>query len=273
MTGLLSETAPDDGLAGGYTMPFPFTMHEVNKKDLKKYPYSAIGKVFFTAFGLNYVCSGASIGNKAILTAGHCVSDGAGTWFSNHMFYAGAYASRPGRKFTKKAKFVAMTTWTYTSWHNNGNYCRDVAGIIATKPVQRRVGALGHSWNYNPAETHWSAFGYPAERTRTSPEYFFDGTRMYQTEASFATQSWATCSDSSEPVPFCFGSYMTGGASGGPVIRNFDPTGGIFPGPAGGNYANGVNSHYYLGGRVAGGICSPYFDTSVHDFITMLWDQ
>ena len=63
---------------------------------------------------------------------------------------------------------------------------------------------------------------------------------------------------------------MTGGASGGPVVYGLDPTGGLYPGVNGGNFANGVNSTYYLGGRVAGGLCSPYFDTSVHNSIEQM---
>jgi hypothetical protein len=162
--------------------------------------------------------------------------------------------------------------WTYTAWFNSGSFCRDVGFLITNNQaglrLSQRVGWLGHAWNWDAQHQHWSQFGYPAERTRTSPEYLFNGKRMFENQASFAEFTAVWWNQSCSPLPYCFGSYMTGGASGGPEIWKFDPTRGIYPG--GGNYANGVTSTYYLSNRVAGGICSPYFDTSVHNFIVQM---
>lgn len=279
-----SELVPLDGgvddtlsLAepAGYTMPFPFTMYEVHKRNIRKYPYRTIGRLFFTtASGFNSSCSGSSIGGRAVLTAGHCVSDGAGNWHSNWLFRP-AYRD-DGTTIKSIAKWPSDVAWTYTVWHTQSNFCRDV-GFLITKDHKRfgklseKVGWLGHAWNWDAEHQHWSQFGYPAERTRTTPEFLFDGTKMYENQASFAEWTAAWWDQQCTPEPYCFGSYMTGGCSGGPEIFRLDPTGGIYPG--GGNYANGVSSTYYLSGRVAGGICSPYFDTSVHDFIVDMQDE
>jgi hypothetical protein len=254
----------------GYTLPFPFTMYEENNALRNRYPNITIGRIFFTtSSGFDSSCSGASIGGRAVLTAGHCVSDGSGNWHRNWLF-------RPGYRDTgavvQGQKWVGTQAITFTAWHTGGSYCRDVGFIITrdkpTGTLSQVVGALGHAWNWDASHQHWSQFGYPAERTRTAPEYLFNGTKKYVNEASFAeyTADWWTpgfCT----PEPVCFGSYMTGGASGGPEILRYDPTGGLYPN--GGNWANGVTSTYYLAGRVAGGICMPYFDTAVHDIIVL----
>ena len=46
----------------------------------------ATGKVFFTLAGADYVCSAAAVTSPradVVVTAGHCVSDGAGHWATN----------------------------------------------------------------------------------------------------------------------------------------------------------------------------------------------
>ncbi len=74
-------------------------------------PYpSAHGKVFFTDNGVNYVCSGSAItgtNESVVWTAGHCVYEGPGGFFTNFMFvpayrdgaapYGAAGSPRPGR--------------------------------------------------------------------------------------------------------------------------------------------------------------------------------
>jgi hypothetical protein len=52
-------------------------------------PYKAIGKIYFTRAGMNYVCSGVSNGNCTVITAGHCVSDGQGHYHQNWIFKPG----------------------------------------------------------------------------------------------------------------------------------------------------------------------------------------
>ena len=62
-------------LAAAYGYPAPFTRFEV-PWPYTQYPQVTIGKVFFKQNGGSYVASAASIGNYAILTAGHVVHAG-----------------------------------------------------------------------------------------------------------------------------------------------------------------------------------------------------
>lgn len=252
----------DNGLTvgnHGYPFPFPFTRFEVLKKLIKTYPYKTIGKVFFTQGASNFVCSGSSIGGRAVLTAGHCVSDGFGNWHTNWMFRPAYYDGK------SKGKWTANQLWTFTVWHENGEWCRDVGFAImrdkSGRTLSSKVGWLGFAWNWDSEHMHWNMFGYPVERTRTDPEFFYSGERMIQCQASFAEWTAVWWDQQCTPLPQCAGCDMTGGASGGPWIWQFEP------GVAGAtNYANSVNSTYYLEDRVAGGFCGPYFDDAVRDF-------
>ncbi len=75
----------------GYSYPPPHTTFNVPTAlygtTSTLFPYRAIGKIFYTkSDGQNYVCSGSSIGGRAVLTAGHCVSDGKGKFHTNWVF-------------------------------------------------------------------------------------------------------------------------------------------------------------------------------------------
>ncbi|GAB4544853.1 MAG: hypothetical protein Fur0020_14070 [Thermodesulfovibrionia bacterium] len=206
------------------------------------YPYMAIGKVFFTKSGVNYVCSGSSIGGRAVLTAGHCVSDGAGHWHTNWKF---APSYRNGT--TPYGLWSAFALITFTAWHTQGNFCRDV-GFAAVSDIgglklSQKVGYLGFAWNQSRTQ-HFNVFGYPA----ASP---YNGQRMVETQASY-NRTDTSCSPGTTGI----GWNQAGGSSGGPWILQF------FPGSAGAmNYANGVNSYIYTSQPKQ--IYSPYFDSNV----------
>lgn len=240
----------------GYTYPPPFTRFRVIRKMYNKVPYRQIGKVYFTSGGLNYVCSGsAGVGNDhMVLTAGHCVSDGAGNWHYNWIF-------RPAWKdpVMPYGQFAFYNLVTFTAWHSNGDLCRDVAyALVGTSSttglsLQASVGTLGFAYNWDAEKIHWNMFGYPA----AAP---FNGKKMQESQASFAMwDPYQTCS----PLPHAAGSDQTGGCSGGPWIRTFWPgqKGGVYYG----NYANGVNSYKYTSPSWPDQMFSPYFDTAVDD--------
>jgi hypothetical protein len=197
-----------------------------------------VGKVFFTKYGGgNYVCSGSSIGNKAVLTAGHCVSDGAGHFHTNWVFVP-AYrnAVRPYGTWT------AFWKATFAAWHTSSNLARDVGftavSNVGGKTLAATVGYLGFSWNYT-APLHWNMFGYPAGTP-------YNGAWLVQTQASRSRLD-----STKSPATRGIGTKQTGGCSGGPWIKDFIV----------GDYANGVNSYVYTAQPLE--IFSPYFDTSV----------
>lgn len=229
-----------------YTYPFPFTRYFVDPQLYPGvYPYIAVGKLFFTQNGGNYVCSAASVAStleyQAVWTAGHCVSDGAGTWSTNVAFVP---SYRNG--VAPYGIFPASVLWSTTAWHQDGDITRDLGAFpvgtnAAGQTLQSRVGSLGFAWNF-PRTSHWSDFGYP----QAAP---FNGAWMVVCQASHAYDDITI--PGTGPDPMAIGCDMTGGSSGGPFIRNFKS----------GNFINGHNSYKYVNPALPLAMFTPYFDT------------
>lgn len=238
------------GTSNGYAYPPPhstfYVLASIYGSTSTPYPYKTIGKVFFTdGQGSDFVCSGASIGGRAVLTAGHCVCDGKGTYYT-HWIFVPAY--RNGLE--PFGKWTASSVLTFSGYLNGGNMGRDIAFAVvknlsrAGEKLSEEVGHLGFAYNQSRV-LHWSMFGYPA----VSP---WDGKFMVDTEASYAAL------DTTEtPNPTGIGTTQLGGCSGGPWIINFAPgrTGNV-------NMANGVNSYSLSGQDLC--IYTSFFDDSVN---------
>ena len=232
--------------------PFPHTTYWVSTVVYLRYPYVTVGKVFFTKqTGGNFVCSGSSVGGRLVLTAGHCVSDGARRFHRNWSFVP-AFLNNSRLRGT----WTAFQLWTSGSWHNTGKFCQDYGFVITNnvggRKLSQTVGSLGFSWNQNRVKQHWDSFGYPS----TAP---WNGLRMVQTGAEWARNDSPGCSN---PTAVGKGSGQRPGSSGGPWIRVFWPD---FGGAR--NFANGVNSYFYR--SQPNGMYSPYFNTAVRN----LWNS
>ncbi|HNP88282.1 MAG TPA: hypothetical protein PKK78_19240 [Kouleothrix sp.] len=236
----------------GYSYPYPFTRYEVFTA-YNANPYNKIGKLFFKQGGLSYVCSASSIGNRGIITAGHCIHAGnnsASSWSTNVVFVP-AYKDGAAPYGQWACDYVTETV--FTAWYQSHSFNRDVAGCKTInqsgKTLSAKVGSLGFAWNFGN-DVHWFAFGYPA----ASP---FTGNRLITCAASRATWDMTNVSPATQGV----GCDMTGGSSGGPWVLAFSGSGG---------YVNGVNSYKYT--TQSGGMFSPYFDdvvkTAIYDNIT-----
>lgn len=224
-----------------FTVPLPY--YNTANSDL---PYRAIGKVFFLMDGFNYVCSGASIGGSAVLTAGHCVSDGAGNYHTNWVFVPEFY-DFSGPLF---GPWIASQLMTFDSYHNGGDLGRDVGFAVVAAPnstqtLSEAAGNLGFAWNQDPTGLEWNAFGYPI--------IYYTGLQMVQTNSTTACRNPAN-----SPPSVGIGSRIKSGGSGGPWVLGFRAT----LTDTALNYVGGLNSFI---APVGDQLFSPYFDQAVKD--------
>ena len=212
------------------------------------FPFSTIGKVFFTSNGQNYVCSGSVMGNNALWTAGHCVFDSnTRTWHSNWVFVPAYYDG-----YAPYGQWYARELWALNGWVNNGNLAYDIGSAVLWQngsSIAYRTGSLG--WMANgPRGVYITAFGYPAA-------YPFNGQRM----AWCQDYTWLDYNFS--PPTNGMGCNMTGGSSGGPWIYQYTYN------SASGNYVNGVNSYKY--NNDPNSMYSPYFgDGAINLYNTVI---
>jgi V8-like Glu-specific endopeptidase len=179
-------------------LAYPFTRYEPATYN------PAHGKVFFSDGSANYVCSGTALtsGNESVVwTAGHCVNEGPGGFYTNWAFVP-AYkdGARPYGTWT------ARTLLTTAGWGNGGDFSYDLgAAVVNTSggaTLTDTVGSRGIAFNQS-ASQHYLSHGYPA-----APP--FSGGRMYICEADLGTRD-----NSANPPTMGIGCDMTGGSSGG----------------------------------------------------------
>ena len=198
------EKAPNaKGKPGGGNAPF--TSFEA------PLPYPTTqGKVFFTDSGVNYVCSGtalASTNQSVVWTAGHCVNEGPGGFYTNFMFVP-AYRDNVRPLGT----FVAETLLTTSGWSGSGEFGVDLgAAVVGTNTSGQSLNAAagGRSIVFNsPANQTYTVYGYPAAGR-------FNGQRLRVCQTQ-----WARTDTSTNPDTMGVGCDMTGGSSGGGWITS-----------------------------------------------------
>jgi V8-like Glu-specific endopeptidase len=192
---------PVERVKGGSTrgkQTYPFTRYEPS-------PYPAMhGKVFFTDSGVNYVCSGTvltSTNKSVVWTAGHCVNEGPGDFFTNWAFVP---AYRDGAR--PYGTWTARELLTTDGWAESGDFGHDLGAAVVNAnggaTLTGTVGGRGIAFD-QAYDQRYLAHGYPA-----APP--FTGGRMYVCDAPFGrTDTSAT------PPTIGIGCDMTGGSSGG----------------------------------------------------------
>lgn len=237
---------------GGGTVPMfnewysnpPYTSYEEFGKT-KKYPLSTVGKLFFTQYGINYVCSGAVAWDNVVWTAGHCLhaGDNSSSGWSYNVKFVPAY--RNGAE--PYGNWKALALWTWSSWYSSGDLRYDL-GAIAIKPksgvdIGDTVGWLGFATGMG-LPYHYTQYGYPA----AAP---FNGQVLWTVNSSTA----GIDTNFAAPQPHYTGNDMTGGSSGGPWV--------IFQSKYGG-WINGHNDYKYNNPNPPWpyAMFSPYFESA-----------
>ncbi len=234
-----APTNPKDGPYG------PFQRRSLMGKYVN-FPRSILGKLFFTLNGTNYVCSGTVVSGSTVLTAGHCNSDGAGTYATNSLFCPSYNA---GGINPNVGCWPVTSSDTSRFWHDNGDPDYDYAclitaatGTVVNDTIGNVTGWAGHQWGVVSKSTV-VAFGYPA----VAP---FNGNNIVQVNAPM----WYTWdANTGGQVSNVIGNDMTDGADGGgwfvswnhPSVEASDTDNNKITDPydVNGPYIVGVNSH------------------------------
>lgn len=119
------------------------------------YPYSTVGKLFFSVGGRQSSCTASSVGKDIILTAGHCVSSGRNQYYTNLLFC-------PQHKDgdCPKGRFTGQKIVTFQKWHNGGDFARDVAFVKMSSGLEQAVGHVEVAVGL-PRTQRCDALGYP----------------------------------------------------------------------------------------------------------------
>lgn len=212
-------------------------------------PYRTIGKLFFTTPEGDAHCSASVIKNRIVVTAGHCVHSGNGQatgWYSNFLFVpAFRNGAAPYYSWTWRA---AGTTPTWFSGGgvvpNAADYAMIEMNDNVINGVTRRIGDITGwlGWRtLSLSNNHAHILGYPANLD--------NGNMMHQVTAQ-------SCKDGGNNT-WMYGSDMSGGSSGGPIVQNFNM-------PAVGQTAGLNGGRLQLIGVVSYGYVSP--DPKVQGF-------
>jgi hypothetical protein len=253
-TAALAPAAHTHGLIAA-SYPYSYDSFYVPTGDYTDYPYALNGAIFFVNNGVDYACSGTSVGSAQgtsdedeVWTAGHCVANTSlsspGVWDSFAEFipaYNGASSD-----FDPFGIFVATDYSTATNFLNNGDISVDEGAMqvgtnAAGQTLGQAVGWDGFAWNYSSTE-NFTAFGYPV----ASP---YNGDYMVEDIASTAS-SYTWPGGEGQPL-IGIGNPMTGGSSGG--AWNIDWT------TSASGYINGHNDYKFNAQPLA--VYSPYQDS------------
>ncbi|RVX37837.1 trypsin [Nonomuraea polychroma] len=169
------------------------------------------GRVFMTVRGADFVCSASTVrsANKdVVVTAGHCVKDGAGEWAENWTFVPGygTGGEQPFGRYAARRMFVAE------AWSREGDDDYDVAMVaLATsggRHVADAVGTQEIAFNA-PRGGQVFGFGYPADPPYNGGHLVYCAGRLKDDPHGQTRDQGLGCD-------------MTAGSSGGPWMAGFD---------------------------------------------------
>jgi V8-like Glu-specific endopeptidase len=146
--------------------------------DTTGFPWRSIVSLQFTfPDGGQFICSGAIIDNFHVLTAGHCVFDGA-AGPTNHGGWATSIKVIPGLEDTYEPYSFAWATYmrSYTGWTSSEDHQHDWAVITLDRNIGVFTGWMGRM-TAGPSSSIYTDIlntaGYPADKGGTT--MWFDG--------------------------------------------------------------------------------------------------
>jgi putative cell wall-binding protein len=213
-------------------------------EEVDRHPHASIGKVFFVLHGFNFFCSAAAVtsagrwgegSGQLVLTAGHCLNDGDGTFATEFVFVPGYhYDEAWGEDYDDEdvapsGRWVAQRLFTTSEWSSQLGlgYARDVGFALVTG-TEAYAGERLHDI-VEPLDIAFTQ-PYPEDGLHLGVvpsigmEYaiFGYGVANWGGEQQVRTLSAIDRSDPSFlPSPFGAPSTHTGGASGGPWLFNY----------------------------------------------------
>jgi len=221
---------------GGNTKPVP-------ENQYRNQPYRTAGKLLFNTGSGTASCTASSIGNNAVLTAGHCIHPGNGNNYYTQVVFRPQHLDNTA----PLGVWPAARLWTTNEWARGGGraFSRDVGAVQVSSQNGRTVAqAIGGQsptvFNQNgrlPTE----CIGYPGN--------FGNAQKMIHSVGNQA-DGHTNMSPPTLKVP----SRMTFGASGGPWFVN------------NGANTNGCNSYIVTGG-VSQFLYGPRFDNLIQQLL------
>ena len=182
-------SAPAPDVTQTLTEPFhgdiPFSQWRYFAKYLPNSPgggsnvaVSTQHKMFFSQDGGNFVCSSSTIGLDGVWTAGHCVSDGSGTFSTNVLFCPSCdnVAANPtagcwgAEQLSSRTSGTQPAIWTTTS----AAPTPPTPGTVNAGLIGSFTGVLGFAYipvaegTTAAANINYVAFGYPRDRRSTA---------------------------------------------------------------------------------------------------------
>jgi len=204
------------------------------------FPYSTVGKLFYTQGGVSYVGSAAVIYTNSILTVAHNLFSFAQQVWSQNVWFVPAYTSGAA----PFGGWNASSLFTMPGYNGTGSNAYDV-GIATIPPTSTGV-SISHYTGYLGLQVNqgWDGLVFQALAYPAAPNPPYSG------EVMWSLTGPSTGLDPGGTMAVGMESNFTTGASGGPWLH-------------GGAQANGVSSYGYPGQQIE---YSPYFDNNVLAF-------
>ncbi|MGC5016096.1 trypsin-like serine peptidase [Streptosporangium sp. DT93] len=206
------------------------------------------GRVFLTVGGSDFVCSASSVrsaNRDLVVTAGHCVKDGAGAWADNWTFVPGyAQGRRPYGQYTARRMFVAGP------WSRKGDDSHDIGMVAVGTSGGRHLGDVAGGQDIafgTPRGRSASGFGFPADTPYDGEHLVYCSGPLRDDPNGQTTDQGMRCD-------------MTAGSSGGPWLAGFDPA-------TGRGTIVSVSSFKYSDDRRT--MYGPYFGTTARNLYTV----